>query len=263
MLATIVVVGLLSSSLSAEQYFASPGTWRYLANIALLEELFLPGVFEGMRELGAVNGSLWSLLPEFLCYLTVPLFALLPYHLRLGALPVVAALLGGIGLYLFEGYDGPAFVAYHMDVKYALVEAPFFFVGGLLRLLEGRVRGLYRVDLCLAFLTANYAVSSWLVWRNIPLEWFTLPYLVVCFGRMSLPVLNQAGRFGDLSYGLYLYAFPVQQLVLARWPTASYPVLTCVLLTTPIAFLSWHLIERSALRWRAPYRVKVRPSPVV
>lgn len=251
-LATILVVGPLATSLPLTTYFASGGTYRYLANIALYQELFLPGVFDGLREMGAVNGSLWSLLPEFLCYLTVPVFAALAGRRgRPWALAAGAALSGGVGLYLFQGYDGPALVLYHMDLKYALVEVPFFLVGGLLRLLEERgVRGLWRADLCLLFFTANYAVSSWFDWWNLPLEWFTLPYMVICFGRMSLPVLRHAGRFGDLSYGLYLYAFPIQQLVLARLPGVSFPVLTCVALTLPVAFVSWHLIERPALRWK-------------
>ena len=270
-LVTMLVAGPLATHLPLERYFASAGTWRYLANIALLQELYLPGVFGTLRERGAVNGSLWSLLPEFLCYLTVPLFALLAWRgARRGARPwalaACAALCGSVGLYLFEGYQGPAFAAYHMDLKYALVEAPFFLVGGLLRLLDGRVHGLWRADLCLLFFTANYGISSWFDWWNLPLEWFTLPYMVICFGRMSMPVLRHAGRFGDLSYGLYLYAFPVQQLVLARMPGDPYPVLTCVAITVPVAFLSWHLVERPALRWtrrggRASTRPEQAPQP--
>jgi peptidoglycan/LPS O-acetylase OafA/YrhL len=266
-LATILVVGPLATHLPLERYFASGGTWRYLANIAFLQELYLPGVFEDLREMGAVNGSLWSLLPEFLCYLTVPLFALLagsaPHGVRPWALAAGAALCGGLGLYLFEGYQGPALVAYHMDLKYALVEVPFFFVGGLLRLLDARVgERLWRADVSLLFFVANYGVSAWFDWWNVPLEWFTLPYMVICFGRMSMPVVRHAGRFGDLSYGLYLYAFPVQQLVLAFMPDDAYPVLTCVALTLPLAFLSWHLVERPALRWtrRGTGRASARPE---
>jgi peptidoglycan/LPS O-acetylase OafA/YrhL len=259
-LATVLVLGPLATRLPLAEYAASGGTYRYLANIALLNELFLPGVFEGLRERGAVNGSLWSLLPEFTCYLTVPILATLTQRrgplVRPWLLAVLAAACGGVGLYLFEGYAGPPLRIYNLDLKYALVEAPFFLVGSALRLLDGRVRDLWRADLCLLFFLANYAVSAWLDWWNIPLEWFTLPYMVIAFGRMSLPVAREAGRFGDLSYGLYLYAFPVQQLVLAFMPGLAYPVLTCVLLTLPLAFLSWYLVERPALRWK-----RLRPRP--
>ena len=259
--ATIVAVGFLATTQPAGAYFTCAATYGYLSNIALYQHLWLPGAFKGQRELGAVNGSLWSLLPEFLCYLTVPVFALLRGKARLWALAVGAALSGGIGLYMFEAYGGPAVVVYHMDVKYALVEMPFFFMGGLFALAERRFAGLWRADLALLFFVANYSVSSWFDWWNIPLEWFTMPYMVIAFGRMGLPLLRRAGRFGDISYGLYLYAYPIQQLVLARMPGDPYPVLTCVALTIPAAFLSWHLIERPALRWGGQRERNMPRSP--
>ena len=254
---TLAVIGPLATTLPVGAYVTSSETWRYLSNIALFQELSLPGVFGDLQEGGAVNGSLWSLLPEFLCYLTVPLFAIVRRGPREWLLAAAAFLCGAVSLYLFEGARAPALSLYHLDVKYALAEAPFFLVGGLLQLLTQRFgEELWRADLCLLFLTANYAVSSWFDWWNLPLEWFSLPYMVICFGRMSLPVLRRAGRFGDLSFGLYLYAFPIQQLVLATMPGDRYPVLTCVALTIPVAWLSWHLVEAPALR----HKPRTEPS---
>jgi peptidoglycan/LPS O-acetylase OafA/YrhL len=251
-LLTVAVLGPIATRLPLAQYVSDGRTLRYLANIALLNELFLPGVFEHLRERGAVNGSLWSLLPEFICYLTVPLLAVLAARRRPAVLAVLALLIGGTGMYLFYFYTGPAPFLYHVDLKYAFVEVPFFFVGGALCLVEKRLgERLWRADACLLFFTGNYFISTWLDWWNLPFEWFTLPYMVICFGRMSLPVLRRAGRFGDLSYGVYLYAFPVQQAVLFFLPDATYPVLLCVVFTLPLAFFSWHLVERPALIWRS------------
>ncbi len=258
---TVAALGPAMTRLPLAEYAASGDAYRYLANIALRNELFLPGVFDGLRERGAVNGSLWSLLPEFLCYLTVPLLAVLAGRSRPPVLALLAGAFGGLGLFLFYGYQGPVAYIYAVDLKYAFVEVPFFFVGSLLCLLNARVgERLWRADLCLLFFVANYAVSSWFDWWNVPIEWFTLPYMVICFGRMSMPVLRRTGRFGDVSYGLYLYAFPIQQLVLALMPDTPWPVLTCVLLTTPLAFLSWHLVERPALRWRPRVRIPSAPA---
>ena len=250
-LLTVMIMGPLVTRLPVAAYATDERTARYLSNIALRNELFLPGVFEGLRERGAVNGSLWSLLPEFICYLSVPLLAAIAGRHRPLVLAVLAALIGGAGLFLFYGYAGPPLGFYELDLKYALVQVPFFFVGSALRLIERQVgERLWRADACLLFISGNFFISAWLDWWNIPVEWFTLPYVVVCFGRMSLPVVRHAGRFGDLSYGLYLYAFPVQQLILAFLPDVAFPVLLCVVLTTPVAFLSWHLIEQPALLWR-------------
>ncbi len=249
-LVTMLVLGPLLTSLPAWEYLTSPQTAGYLGNIALYGELYLPGVFDGMREHGAVNGSLWSLLPEFACYLTVPLFALVTMRFRVAALAAVALLCGAVGLAMFYGGLEPVGI-YHLDLRYALVEVPFFLAGAGLYVLDRRYGDTFwRADVCLLFFGGNYVISAWLDWWNIPFEWVTLPYMVLAFGRMSLPFVRRAARFGDFSYGLYLYAFPVQQAVLAVWPNADYPVLLCTALTVPLAVLSWHLVERPALAWR-------------
>jgi peptidoglycan/LPS O-acetylase OafA/YrhL len=250
-LLTVVVLGPIVTRLPLAEYFSDDQTLRYFANIALLNELFLPGVFEQLRERGAVNGSLWSLMPEFICYVTVPLFALLAGQRRPVVLAVLALLSGGTGIYLFYVYTGPAPFFYHLDLKYAFVEVPFFFVGSAVCLLEMRIgKGLWRADACLLFFAGNYFISTWWDWWNLPFEWFTLPYMVLCFGQMSLPIVRRVGILGDLSYGLYLYAFPVQQAVLQLLPGAAFPVLLCVAVTVPLSLLSWHLVERPVLRWR-------------
>ena len=268
-MATAFVLGPLATTLPFAEYFRDGRTWSYLRNIALYQQLRLPGVFEGLREGAAVNGSLWSLFPEFLCYLTVPAFALLPRRGRLLALLLGGAACGTLGLWLFEGYGGQSFHIYSADIKYMLVQVPFFFVGGMLRLLEDeRGDALYRADLALVCFTLDYGVSSWVSWRCIPLEWLTTPYMVITFGRLSAPVLRRVSRWGDCSYGLYLYAFPVQQAVLQWWPGNPYPIWTCFVLTVPLALLSWYLVERPALDLKlsgggdAARSRKRRPLPV-
>jgi peptidoglycan/LPS O-acetylase OafA/YrhL len=70
-------------------------------------------------------------------------------------------------------------------------------------------------------------------------------------GLRSWPVLRSASRFGDLSYGIYLWAWPMQQFVIvAMGKMAPFPtVLACSLASTvACAWLSWHLVERPALR---------------
>ena len=247
---TAYVMGARLSSLPLRDYLTQPSTHKYLANIALYPRLYLPGVFDGLRQGGAVNGSIWSLLPEVLLYLTVPLLALLAWRPRLWALSLGGLLVGAVGMYLFFGYSGPAFVAYGTDVKYALVQVPFFFMGAFYRLVGDRIPNFYRADFALLGYSLNWMVSSWYGWWNMPIEWVTLPYIVLCFGRMAMPVVRRAGRFGDFSYGMYLYAFPVQQVILGAMPRNEYPILTCMVLTLPLAVLSWHMVEAPALRWR-------------
>jgi len=80
---TTFVLGARLTRLPLSEYLTSQSTFKYLANIVLHPVLYLPGVFEGMKLGGAVNGSLWSLFPEALCYLTVPMFAMLAIRPRM------------------------------------------------------------------------------------------------------------------------------------------------------------------------------------
>lgn len=100
------------------------------------------------------------------------------------------------------------------------------------------------------------ALAVLLLAAGTPLQqvalWIALPVLVIVVGTGSLPVLRRAARFGDFSYGLYLWSYPVQQLVLevlGRLPTAANLALV-VAVTLLLAAASWWLVERPALRWK-------------
>jgi peptidoglycan/LPS O-acetylase OafA/YrhL len=78
----------------------------------------------------------------------------------------------------------------------------------------------------------------------------TLPYIVLAFGTAAAPCGGALTRSGDYSYGLYLYAFPIQQaLIMAGVPGGALGNFAlATLLAGGCAILSWHLIERPALR---------------
>ena len=80
--------------------------------------------------------------------------------------------------------------------------------------------------------------------------WVLLPAIVLSFGLAESPWLVRFTQSGDYSYGLYIYAFPVQQVVAATWP--ALPLAAYVAVVTggalACAVLSWHLIEAPALR---------------
>ncbi|WP_342227659.1 hypothetical protein [Rickettsiella endosymbiont of Rhagonycha lignosa] len=78
-----------------------------------------------------------------------------------------------------------------------------------------------------------------------------LPALIIILGIMSTPILRKAGYFGDLSYGIYMYAFPVQQtiIILAKNGLSLWiEFITSFFITIIQAFLSWHLVEGPALK---------------
>jgi peptidoglycan/LPS O-acetylase OafA/YrhL len=245
-LLTALVMGPLLTRLPVGEYFDHPGTLLYLKNIFLSPVYFLPGLFEGNTYPNAVNGSLWSLPVEFACYIGViaaglvlrrpmPLVA---FGIGLGMVVLAEAILAGREPMAFFG----------SPVRESLAIMPFFVAGSFFRLIQRP--GLFRADLAVLAVGVVIAVDQmapqlyWLV------TWFAVPYLVLSFGLSSLPVLRRFGRFGDPSYGMYLYAFPIQQtlqhlsgnsmsLAGMIWITTLFSVL--------LGLLSWHLIEKPVL----------------
>jgi peptidoglycan/LPS O-acetylase OafA/YrhL len=82
----------------------------------------------------------------------------------------------------------------------------------------------------------------------------SLPYLIMYLAFMKVPYLHLATKWGDFSYGVYLYAFPVQQMVMTierRQPTwMPFPlyVAICSVITLGLAILSWFLVEKPMLK---------------
>ena len=100
-------------------------------------------------------------------------------------------------------------------------------------------------------------------WREWVLPVF-FAYGVLSLAFLPSGVLRKFNHLGDYSYGLYIYAFPVQQSLMALY-LAAHPHLVVVKGKSPawevwpyffssllgtliLAFLSWHLVEKPALR---------------
>lgn len=155
-------------------------------------------------------------------------------------------------------------VIYATSVQAVIEVAPYFMIGGSIALAGNRLPLRPLVALVLMGVGMVLARSPW------PVEPLLVPitaYAVIALGNASFPVINRTGRFGDISYGVYLWGFPVAQLLSWRFghdlPLSSHIVLT-ILLTYGVALASWHLIERPALTFKpsATLRSRNRKSGV-
>lgn len=251
------VLGPLISTLSVGDYLQHPGTWEFLRNIPLFPVYALPGVFDTNIYPVAVNGSVWSLPAEFACYLMVPLVGLIPRRAQFLGYTLLAIVSGVVGHYW--SLDGTRVVVYGTDLAQAATVWTFFFVGAAL----ASARWIpIRLDFALLGILLAALVSAILPTFSFPLWWFVFPYTILAIGATSTPVLHNAGRWGDVSYGLYLYAFPVQQTLVFTWPTLPFvlSVLATLLISLMLALGSWHLIEKPALRFK-PRRSNPNPKP--
>lgn len=87
----------------------------------------------------------------------------------------------------------------------------------------------------------------------------------VWLAHARLGRLKQWGRFGDLSFGLYIYAFPVQQTLVALFPAWGMPehFAAAYVIILLCAFLSWRFVEAPALSLKKRFRLRQRNSESV
>ncbi|SAK64640.1 acyltransferase 3 [Caballeronia catudaia] len=248
------VLGPLVSTLSAGEYFRSHETYAYFSWLRMRATFDLPGVFENLPYPRAVNGSLWSVPLEVHWYQILVVAALAGLMRHRWA--VIAATL--------------AFAVYHFGVYRAQTSEPqwtnefglFFCTGVCLYL----VRDLW-IDRRIVVALGVSAVAAIVAGIGQPViaAWVAWPFLVIAFGTASTPFLRSFGRFGDFSYGAYVFAFPVQQTLIwatsAKWPVGSYLAVAAAL-TLALAFVSWHCVEKPAMRLKPRRPAQAPASPL-
>ena len=263
---TAIVVGGLATTLPVIDYFTRSETWMFVIDNAstISGRHNLPGVFEH-RPIKAANGSLWTLRYEALMYILLAFIGLLfNRRFRLVCLASFLVSFATWAVCLASGvasYELPlAFVwrlGLTIDLFWLTKWGAFFFAGSCLHLFRLRISSRAAAALLVAVLLAPASMKG-------PLLVLAVPYVAVAFAHYAPDMLKR--KRPDLSYGMYVYAFPVQQLVSefcvdvrAGWLAAF---VTGSVITACLASLSWHFVEAPALRLkqRLTQRVRVRET---
>jgi peptidoglycan/LPS O-acetylase OafA/YrhL len=255
---TIFVLGPLLTTLSLTDYFTHEYTWGYLKNIALYIVYQLPGVFENNKVPNAINGSIWSLPVEFLMYVVVAILGFMHGNRWLFLAMAVAS---AITCLLWANVTKEVIVFYNFDVKYIFICGIYFWVGAcfykfkLLRFVTLSI-GMLAL-LALLFLEPYARQLTWAAW-------ILLPIAVLTCGFSFSPILGKLTSSGDYSYGVYIYAFPVQQAVVYLWPQLSISnyIIFCSFITLILAITSWHLVESRALAFKPLRPTFINPPDI-
>jgi peptidoglycan/LPS O-acetylase OafA/YrhL len=250
LLVTTTALGLFVGALSAHDFFASPVTHEYVMRGATLVngvKFELPGVFQNNPASSEVNRSLWTLpiewrLYEYLAAAWVILALRPQWRARAFryATPAVALALTVAALRYFY---------LHGQREVALVPQAMFFYGAAMQLWRDRIKlSILRLLVLLGALglaTVNKDVFH-------PVYMAVLGPVTLHFAYLFGGPIRAYNRIGDYSYGVYIYAFPIQQTLVAFIPglTAVQMTLYASALALLCAVLSWHLLERPALDWK-------------
>lgn len=248
--ATIFLLGPLVSTKSPAEYFMNAGTWRYLNNMVLYITFQLPGVFETNPVKLAVNGSLWSLPAEFAMYMFVA-FVGLSTMKHWGWVFSALAFLALANLWAFRTSE--PLVVYATDVRQIVMCGSLFLVGVVIeRFKLNRFMSWQATLLVSALWWASTLVPDLL---NLSTMIF-LPWIALSIGLAPQNVFSRLDSH-DYSYGLYLYAFPIQQAIVHfKWAKEPWACIALAfLLIMPITALSWHLLEKKLLKLKPKKRV--------
>jgi peptidoglycan/LPS O-acetylase OafA/YrhL len=185
-------------------------------------------------------GTLWTLYFEFLCYLVVGLLACW-VTFRRGPVVASGVLAAATAISLMNDH-----VNHHTDPANFVRLLPFFMAGTVLYLLRDHAPCTWWLALpAFAVLVLLPEAGP----RYVVLCALPLAYLVMYLGAV-VPIA--IGRRNDISYGIYMYGWPVEQLVrYFNVGSQTVFIVASILGTIPIAAASWFLVERRAMRWRS------------
>lgn len=216
----VVTVILLSfvTTAAASEYWREAGLY-VLRNALLYPATYdLPGVFQDAPMAGVVNGVLWTLRLEFTFYLVLML-------VRANLKAVLALAAACAALWLALAFTTPGWADERVTrIGFLVGRNGFLFFAG---------------------------AALWLTRAKIPMWLGGLSAVAFPFaGPLVLPAavigLSRPGRLpADLSYGVYIYAFPIQQQLAIA---GKLNVVTAVLAVLPFAAASWFLVEKPAMR---------------
>jgi peptidoglycan/LPS O-acetylase OafA/YrhL len=242
----VLVVGLTQTTLPLSDYLCNSTTINYFFNNATLKvaQVNLPGVFEKAPVPASVNGSLWTLPIEFRLYMIIGVLGFLGVLKRIWLFDLLT-LTGMLAFVVWAEKMPPIFSAVqsaYLVLSFAL--GALFYINRQWIFIDGK--------LALALLILCIVIREIHIFKGYYGHWVLLPFIYIvfylAFMKYSLPKMD---KYGDFSYGLYLYAYPLQQLCINELEIRT-PLLVDLLAflgALSLAIFSWYCVEKPALKF--------------
>ena len=242
------------STLPIKEYFSSMQSWQYLfSNLSTFNFLqpILPGVFLH-NHYNVVNGALWTIKIELMFYLSVPFIVYLYRYLGKTKTLVVIFLLSALYYLVLDHfsiyYQQPVFTVLQRQLPGQMM---FFSSGALLYYYHQSFMKYQH----LFFLLAIAMLVTGKYFFFYPLYTVSLSIIVIYIAT-AIPYLGHIAKYGDLSYGIYIWHFPLIQVFISLHFFDTSPWISFVSLFILILFLSWllwHIIEKPFLSKKSHY----------
>ena len=218
-----------------------------VSNSVVYVDASVDGVLETVPLRGVINGSLWTLAWEIGCYFAIAALGVLGLLRRRHLVAVLTAGCAAVNGAMSAGLGGPLTSFYPATAaRFSLL----FLCGALVWLYADRLgasagwAALAAVAMGLSLTMDDYRLLG------------ALPLAYLCIWLGAVLPFHGVGHSTDLSYGIYIYAFPLQQLLAAHevaGSSAAAFMVASIVTASAFAWCSWHVIERRAMAlkdWR-------------
>ncbi|WP_125766778.1 acyltransferase family protein [Lapidilactobacillus wuchangensis] len=234
-LLSIFVLGPLLTTLPINKYFAHPETRQYFINLSLKNMRYtLPGVFNKNIYPNAINGSIWTLWYEFVTYLVVALLGITKLLRKETSVVLYLVCLG--------------LIVFHYPNYYYYFYFGLFFSAGMI-FYQWREKIILNGKL--AIVAVLILIAGVYFKQVIPAASIGGSYLIFYLALGPVPKFPNFTKYGDLSYGIYIYSFVIQQALMSIFSNNLSQMenfLLAVPLSMAFAFASWHLIEKRCIK---------------
>jgi len=250
-------------------YFTSICTFKEYFNLEFLKYILanfltlnfiqstLPGVFE-TNNVHAVNGALWTIKIEIMFYISIPFIVYFIKKIKhkyiiLVSIYILSILYSIVMLHLYNKDNNLLF----LQLEKQLLGQFAFFISGAMLFYYFKYFQRYSL---LLLIGAIFILILHRYYINI---YFLYPIslaIIILYFATVFKYLGNFGRYGDLSFGIYIWHFPILQIFiyynLFSNLAFSIPFLICIILF--MSYLSWHLIEKRYL-FSSSYYIKSNP----
>ena len=248
--------GLWITSFTLTEFLTDLTVYKYFLKCSTL--LFgvahtLPGVFHDNPYPNAVNGSLWTMPNELRMYATLAIVWLMLSYTRIDKLKGLKIFVVGVTIVVALVL---LFLNFPTDTSKTsrFLELFFmFFIGASYYVLREFILlklNLFALFLGVILVSVFVSIDVFNVCYKI-----LIPYVLFCLVYLPKGYIRNFNKFGDYSYGIYIYAFPVQQATVMFFPEYSVFQITIIsiLITLTLAIVSWHKLEKPCLALKQGY----------
>lgn len=235
---SIAIVGTIMTKLSLTEYLFNISTWKYMLNSVFVLVHNLPGVFNNNVYGSTVNGSLWTLPVEFICYIFC--FLVFKYiftkNKKIFKFSVILSVCIISVIYILR---------LRLGIIYDLICPVFCFWEGMIYWCykdKIRVNKILFLIMCIA-LGIGIQFDS-IVQIGI---WIAIPYIIFFLMFYGKQHFEKVEFLGNISYCMYLIGFPIQQTIISLYGGTMNPFLNIVIaipIDIALSYILYNLIEK-------------------